>query len=92
VDRLVRAFAPWPSAFTHFRGRRLQILEGKPLPEKGEASVPGQVVALSKAGLDIGCGGGTVFRIERLQPENRREMSAHAYSLGVRICKGDVLS
>ncbi|MGD9347023.1 MAG: methionyl-tRNA formyltransferase [Candidatus Aminicenantes bacterium] len=90
IDRKVRAFTPWPSAFTHFRGKRIKILDGK--VDKAEPKPPiqpGAVCVSEKEGLHIRCGDGHIYIIERLQPENRKAMSAHAYSLGANIKPGD---
>src|SRR6056297_216239 len=35
IDRMVRAYTPWPHAFTSFRGERLVVLEAVPAPGNG---------------------------------------------------------
>jgi methionyl-tRNA formyltransferase len=89
VDRKVRAFTPWPSAFTFLGGGRLQISSGRPID--GESSgheLPGRIVSVSKEGLRVSCGQGTIFLVVRLKPENRSEMSAFDFSRGRKIDDG----
>jgi len=44
IDRLVRAFTPWPGTYTFWNGQRLKILAGRPLPVELGLE-PGQVAA-----------------------------------------------
>lgn len=89
VDRKVRAFTPWPSAFTFLDGNRLQVSRGKPLEgERAGREVPGRILSVTKEGLRVSCGQGTVFLIARLKPENRGEMSAFDFSRGRKIENG----
>jgi len=89
VDRKVRAFTPWPSAFTFLDGRRLQVSRGKPLEgESASAEPPGRILSVTKEGLRVSSGQGAIFLIERLKPENRGEMSAFDFSRGRKIENG----
>lgn len=90
VGRKVRAFSAWPSAFTYFRGKRLKILEGRTDTTESISSVrPGEIFAVEKEGISVGCGDGQVYTISRLQPENRKTMNAHSFSLGAKIEPGE---
>ncbi len=92
IDRRIRAMTPRPAAHTHFNNGRLIILSGETEggAESAGTAVPGTVVDLSKKGILIACKG-SAYRITGLQPENRKAMTAHAYTLGGRIRLGDVL-
>ena len=91
IDRKVRAFDPWPSAFTFQRGKRLIIHRGRPLPSLGIDRTAGKVLEAGKEGLTVACGGRTAYRITNLQPEGRPAMDAYAFSLGGGIRSGDIL-
>jgi methionyl-tRNA formyltransferase len=91
VDRRVRAFSPRPSAFTSFKGQRLIVLKGAPLSGANASGNPGTAHRIAKEGLEICCGGGTLYRIERLQPESRGAMDAYAFTLNGRVREGDLL-
>ena len=91
IDRQVRAFTPRPSAFTSFMGQRLIILRGTPVTAAAGFNPPGTVHRITREGLEICCEGGTLYRIERLQPESRDAMEAFAFTLNGRIRPGDEL-
>ncbi|MBM3297886.1 MAG: hypothetical protein FJY83_09860 [Candidatus Aminicenantes bacterium] len=90
IDRRVRAFTPWPSAFTGFRGRRLIVLGGRMGSEDSGGMPAGAILSRGREGLEVACGRGT-YIVERLQPENKGPMSAYDFSLGARIKEGERL-
>ena len=91
VDRKVRAFTPKPSAYSLFRGKRLIILRGGAGEGSCAECAPGEITSITKEGLVVGCGGKTLYRIERLQPESKRAMDAYSFSLSGRVRVGDRL-
>ncbi len=90
TDQKVRAFDPWPVAYSFVGGVRVQILGGLPLNERIEGQKPGTVVSADKTGVAVACGHGSLYRIERLRPEGKAEMDAHAFALGGHIHPGDI--
>lgn len=90
VDRKVRAFDPRPTAFSFLCGRRVLVRRGRPLDPGAGARGPGTVLGSGKTGIDVACGGGTAYRIERLRPEGKTEMDAYAYAVGGNIPSGAV--
>jgi len=91
IDRLVRAFTPWPGAFTFLHGQRLIIRSGSLPPVSDPSTEPGRVVALLREGIVVGCGGGSAYLIERLQRENKKEMAAADFLRGTRLAAGEML-
>lgn len=89
IERLVKAYTPWPSAYTFLADRRIKILKGKKEAFKGQSSSPGEILEVKKKGIEVCCGDASVFLIENLQPENKKPMSAYSFSLGVKIRPGD---
>ncbi|MFC2158145.1 methionyl-tRNA formyltransferase, partial [Acidobacteriota bacterium] len=87
----IRAFTPWPSSFCFHNQRRLKVTRGTPTAVSHTSSDPGLVLDVTKKGIDVACGSGSVIRILNLQPENKREMEAYAYSLGASLTGGDIL-
>lgn len=63
LERLVRAFNPWPICHSSLNGEPLKVLAAS----LGEgAGQPGQILAASKDGLTVACGEGAL-RLTRLQ-------------------------
>jgi methionyl-tRNA formyltransferase len=91
VDRMVRAFSPWPGAFTFWRGQRIIIHGGSPLLSSSPAAEPGLVLGIKREGVLVACGSGSAYLIERLQRENRKEMAADEFLRGTRLAIGDRL-
>lgn len=92
IDRQVRAFTLWPSAFAFLNDKRVKIIEGKEEGEPIHSSSPGKILAVSKAGIEVCCGRRSSYLIQKLQPENKKAMDAYAFSLGAKIKIGDTLS
>jgi methionyl-tRNA formyltransferase len=81
IHRLVRLERAW----TTFRGRRLKVLHGHPLP--GDLP-PGEMD--TDLPVEVGTGQGT-FRLDEVQPEGKAPMSAEAWASGARIEPGERL-
>ncbi len=90
IWRRVRAFQPWPGAFTTWAGKRLKVVAAVPLP--GAGGQPGRVVAVpqGQAALGVETGEG-VLGLVTVQLEGRRAMSADEFLRGQRHCIGMVL-
>jgi methionyl-tRNA formyltransferase len=88
LDRMVRAFDPWPVAETRLGGGVLRVW-GAELPGLAAGGAePGRVIATGKAGIDVATGEG-VLRITRLQPAGKRPMAAAEF-LNARKLDGDL--
>lgn len=75
IDRLVRAFTPWPGAFTYWNGQLLKVKSGHPLSENPNKLQPGQVTLHDPAApLAIGTGSGR-YAPHELQLEGRKALS-----------------
>ncbi len=88
IERMLKAYSPWPSVYTFFGDTRVKIVQGKHIDSNNTKSSPGQIINVHKKGIETVCGQGSVFLIESLQPENKKVMDSYAYSLGSRIHSG----
>jgi methionyl-tRNA formyltransferase len=63
IDRMLRAYRPWPGCYTGFRGRRLELLAGGVYPEPVEAGGgKGRVLGIDKNyGILVNTGDGVVY-------------------------------
>ena len=79
----VRAFVPWPCAFTHLREReKTQLLKiWSAVEEAALSGNPGAVLRADKTGLVVACGEGAL-RIVTLQREGGRKLSAQEFLAG----------
>jgi methionyl-tRNA formyltransferase len=94
----LRAFNPWPGAFTTLSGRLLKIHAAKvirtddfPVPGTVTNSLgPGQAVEVPD-GILVGCGEGTALLLTELQLEGKRRLPAAELLRGMPLPKGAVL-
>ena len=63
LDRLIRAFNPWPLAHARWQDQPLKIWAARPEAGSGQ---PGEILDCSKLGLLVACGDGAL-RLTRLQ-------------------------
>ena len=101
IDARIRAFHPWPGAFTYLRGMRLNILSAYPFPNvtfaPGPSSIdfedalPGTVLGLDKSrGIMVQTKGGLIA-LRRLQVQQKRALSYREFANGMRELVGAVL-
>lgn len=73
IARKVRAYNPWPAAWTELLGKRTVIWEAQALP--GKHGQPGDIIAARRDHLLVACGSGALA-IRLLQPAGSRAMPA----------------
>ena len=89
IERQIRGFNPWPSAYTHLDGKTLKIWEAdvQEQPE-GENTLPaGTVTEVTKKEFKVQTGRGLLV-IRELQPEGKKRMSTDAFLRGYKIEPG----
>jgi methionyl-tRNA formyltransferase len=74
LEREIRAFLPWPIAYTSWQGQSLRIWQAKALEEEHE-STPRTILRFSPQGVDIATGSG-VLRLLQLQLPGGKVLSA----------------
>jgi methionyl-tRNA formyltransferase len=89
LERRVRAFYPWPSAFTCWQGKLLKVHRSAAIAATVKGS-PGQVERADSGGLWI-CTGRGVLALEEVQLENKKRLSATEFLKGARIRPGENL-
>lgn len=92
IERLIRGLNPWPSAFTHYKGKILKIWEADVVSERANAEnpVPGTVIAMDKESFTLATGEGAL-RIRSLQPEGKKRMSCAEFMRGYEVKVGEAL-
>jgi methionyl-tRNA formyltransferase len=81
----MRGLAPWPGAFTTFRGKTCQLW-GEPLTQEHASDEPGTLL-LEDGQLRVACADTTVLRILTVKLEGRSEVSAQEFVNGARLAK-----
>ena len=84
IERLIRAFNPWPVAFTYLNGKTIRIWQAQALALnlETEANIKaGTVIACDKKGIDISCGEG-MLRLLNLQPSGSKAMDVASFMNG----------
>lgn len=79
LERAVRAFDPWPGAWTTWDGERLKVFRLECLPAAGEG-VPGEILGTDPAPV-VRTGAGDV-RLILVQPSGGRRMSGADWARG----------
>jgi methionyl-tRNA formyltransferase len=93
-DRL-RGFAPWPGAYTTFRGQTCQVW-GEPLSKQMRKETIGDRTAVApgtlvqeKGELHVVCGGTTVLRVLTVKLEGRKQVTPAEFANGARLKAGE---
>lgn len=82
LDRIVRAYSPWPHGFTFWKGLRLNIIEARPYTKEASAGVPGEVVGMDKKeGFLIQTGEG-ILVISQLQLQSKKALDYKSFQNG----------
>jgi methionyl-tRNA formyltransferase len=89
----VRAFTPWPGAFTFVpdqpKPQMLKVWQAEVAPDL--SGPPGQILRADSAGLVVACGQ-HALRILSLQREGKRRLDAQAFLAGSNLQPGQKLS
>lgn len=91
IERAIRGFQPWPTAYTTFNSRRLTIWEAEPLLCLAPEVEPGEVTAAHGGELVIQCGGRSALRLLEVQPEARKRLTPRDFINGMHVKVGDRL-
>jgi methionyl-tRNA formyltransferase len=86
--RMVRAFNPWPSAFTHFGGKLLKIHRAH--ASAAAAVRPPGTVTATHNGIAVATGDGTLV-LDEVQLEGRKRLAATEFARSGRIKIGTIL-
>ena len=85
----MRGFTPWPGAHTTFRGQTCQLW-GRPekIGSAERSGAPGGIISSAKDAFVV-CGEGTHLRLEFVQLEGRKRITAQEFANGARLVPTD---
>jgi methionyl-tRNA formyltransferase len=87
IHTRMRGFAPWPGAYSVFRGQSCHLW-GEPVSNEKRDAPPG-TLHLEGGNLLAVCGGATVFRLLAVKLEGRKQVSAFEFANGARLKPGE---
>jgi methionyl-tRNA formyltransferase len=90
LHNLARGFSPWPGAFSWLAGTRLKLLSTQVSDEDTPHSEPGVLLQVSRDGIDVACGRGSL-RLLELQLEGAKRLRAAEFGAGQRLIVGQRL-
>lgn len=89
ISDQIKAFNPWPVAYTYYKGKTLKILKAEQMAKEGCSE--GRVMEIIKnRGFVVGACDGALL-ITEVQPESGKKMSAWDFLAGHKLQVGDVL-
>jgi methionyl-tRNA formyltransferase len=90
IARLLRAYSPWPGAYTAYQGKLLRILRASALLEWGGDERPGTVLTLADGQVVVATGQGALV-LHELQLAGKKAMPVEVFCRGQRAFVGSVL-
>lgn len=83
IARRVRAYQPWPSAYTTWHGQMLKVLRSQAASEGPSDAAPGTVIAGPRGAAGVVTGQGVLW-LEEVQLAGRRALPVNAFAAGAR--------
>src|SRR2546429_6961833 len=91
IDNRTRGFAPWPGAYTTFRGQTCHVW-AEPMFKEGEVRLPSGAPGTlfgEKNELFVWCGDASVLCVRLVQAEGRKPVKATDFANGARLKSGE---
>ena len=86
IERMTRAYDPWPSAYTYLQGKTFKIFSCDVIPAD-ESRDAGEVISADKKQLVIACGKGALS-LKEVQLEGKKRMGIEEFLRGKKIEAG----
>lgn len=72
MERLVRAYTPWPGTTIEYKSKRLKVLKAHVVPQQNSNE------------LQVSCFDGSILTLDEIQPEGKKPMSGESFLRGLR--------
>jgi methionyl-tRNA formyltransferase len=96
IANRVRAFQPWPGAYTFLRGTRLTIWRAREVSleslDSETVGTAGTIAGIGETGVTLWCTGPSLLRVDEMQLEGKRRLSARDVANGLRLSVGELIS
>jgi methionyl-tRNA formyltransferase len=90
IKNLVRGTLGWPSAYTYYKSRTIQILDAEAINED-DGNGPSTIVKIDHEGIYVATKKG-VLKIKKIKPQGKKEMDAWSFVCGHKIRTGEKFS
>ena len=90
LDRLIRAFTPWPGTSCLLKDTQMKIHQAQVIANADVCPAPGTIVSANADGILVSCGSG-LLNLREIQIEGGRRLSAADFLRGHPLQAGDVL-
>jgi methionyl-tRNA formyltransferase len=90
LDRLIRAFTPWPGTSCVLKDAQMKIHRAQVIPNADACPSPGTIVSANADGIIVSCGSGLLNLLE-VQIEGGKTFAAADFLRGHPLQAGDVL-
>ena len=89
IERMIRAFDPWPGAFCDYQGKTIKLWAAIPLKENSQSAY-GTIISATNEGIRIVCKNG-ILLVTEIQMPGKRRMKIEDYLRGNTIDIGTLL-
>lgn len=80
IYNLIRGVTPWPSAYSYYKGNMIKLWKVENL-KSGVHAKPGEIINLTKKGIEVACKEGSIL-IKEVQEFGGKRMDAASYING----------
>jgi methionyl-tRNA formyltransferase len=84
IERMPRAYAPWPGAFTTWQGQGLRLISTAVVADWSGPERPGAIVGQGASGAPLIATGSGALELREVQPAGKRMMPGAAWLNGLR--------
>ena len=89
VERMIRAFDPWPGSFCFMGDETIKIWKAHVIDRPAQRP-SGEILAVSEKSIEISCGG-KVLAADEIQAPGKKRLRADEYIRGRSVKPGDIL-
>ena len=89
IERLIRAFDPWPVAHTRFNNKMLRLWRGSAV-RTYKGSSPGTLLNVTDSSMLVACGDDTALCLDEVQLEGKKKMQGATFARGIQRNKDTI--